>query len=283
MSVSNDVKLDIMNDLVEPCYYIDVKNLISECKFWRQIGDIFTTTSKICVGGTSILSFASGIYKYDTLIFIAGTVSVLSLSCMQFSSYAYSESKERTSKLNKILKQLGMDTVPDISNHQSFQSRESQQQQSNKPHQPPLQPLYKSLNSSSSQKGEETQYLRSRELRNESNLSKEKISDLEYENEYMATRSKELKKENELILKSEKTENELFRKNLDTIICERNRISRNIDREKIKIRNLTNRTILAEDVSKEPETLVIEKAIVVYDNKIEITNEPTTDDTTDLK
>lgn len=283
MSVSNDVKLDIMNDLVEPCYYIDVKNLISECKFWRQIGDIFTTTSKICVGGTSILSFASGIYKYDTLIFIAGTVSVLSLSCMQFSSYAYSESKERTSKLNKILKQLGMDTVPDISNHQSFQSRESQQQQSNRPHQPPLQPLYKSLNSSSSQKGEETQYLRSRELRNESNLSKEKISDLEYENEYMATRSKELKKENELILKSEKTENELFRKNLDTIICERNRIARNIDREKIKIRNLTNRTILAEDVSKEPETLVIEKAIVVYDNKIEITNEPTTDDTTDLK
>lgn len=281
ISVSNDVKLDIMNDLVEPCYYIDVKNLIAECKIWRQIGDIFTTTSKVCVGGTSILSFASGIYKNDTLTFIAGTVSVLSLSCMQFSSYAYSESKERTSKLNKLLKQLGMDAIPDISNHQSFQSRESQQQSRRSP-QSPLQPLYKSSNDSSFKKGDETQYLRSRELRNESNLSKEKISDLEYENEYMITRSKELKKENELILKSEKTENELFRKNLDTIMCERNRIARNMDREKIKIKNLTNRSILVEDVSKEPETQVIEKAIVVYDNKIEITTEPT-NDTTDLK
>ena len=34
---------------------------------------------------------------------------------MQFSSYSYNESKERTSKLNKLLDKLKIDTVPDIS------------------------------------------------------------------------------------------------------------------------------------------------------------------------
>jgi hypothetical protein len=34
---------------------------------------------------------------------------------MQFSSYSYNESKERTSKLNKLLDKLKIETVPDIS------------------------------------------------------------------------------------------------------------------------------------------------------------------------
>lgn len=125
-SVSDQVKRDIMKKLIEPCYYKDVKDLITERDFWRKLGNIFESSGKIFVGTSSIAAFSSGMYKYDILSFVAGTTSVVSLICMQFSSYSYNESKERTSKLNKLLHKLGVESIPDIS--YQIQTGETQQQ-----------------------------------------------------------------------------------------------------------------------------------------------------------
>jgi len=113
--ISTKVKDEILTELVEPCYKTDVKELIEERKFWRKTGNYFESASKVFIGASSIVSFASGIYSYQLLSFFSGTTGVLSLVCMQFSSYSYNESKERTSKLNKLLDKLKIETVPDIS------------------------------------------------------------------------------------------------------------------------------------------------------------------------
>lgn len=115
MNISSETKHSIMTTLIEPTYYKDIKNLIGERDFWRKTGNSFETSSKIFVGATSIVSFAAGIYKYELLSFFSGAISVCSIVFMQFSSYAYNESKERTSKLNKLLEKLKIDTIPDIS------------------------------------------------------------------------------------------------------------------------------------------------------------------------
>lgn len=113
--ISATVKEEILTTLVEPCYKTDIKELINERKFWRKTGNYFESASKVFIGASSIVSFASGIYDYQLLSFFSGTTGVLSLVCMQFASYSYNESKERTSKLNKLLEKLKIETVPDIS------------------------------------------------------------------------------------------------------------------------------------------------------------------------
>jgi hypothetical protein len=113
--ISTKVKDEILIELVEPCYKTDIKELINERKFWRKTGNYFESASKVFIGASSIVSFASGIYSYQLLSFFSGTTGVLSLVCMQFSSYSYNESKERTTKLNKLLDKLKIETVPDIS------------------------------------------------------------------------------------------------------------------------------------------------------------------------
>jgi hypothetical protein len=139
--ISTKVKDEILIELVEPCYKTDIKELINERKFWRKTGNYFESASKVFIGASSIVSFASGIYNYQLLSFFSGTTGVLSLVCMQFSSYSYNESKERTSKLNKLLDKLKIETVPDIS-AQALTSSNYQQTPYQSSVYNPRQPVY---------------------------------------------------------------------------------------------------------------------------------------------
>ena len=120
ITVSEIVKQKIMDELVEPCFYKDIKALMAERTIWRKSGNIFETFSKLFVGAASILSFATG------LNFWSGTSSVLSLVCMQFSSFSHSESKERSNKMNKLLDKLKVENVPDISSQNNNQNNYQQ-------------------------------------------------------------------------------------------------------------------------------------------------------------
>jgi len=75
-------------------------------KKFKNWGICFETLSKLFVGVSSVLSFSSGIYKYDTLSFMAGTASVLSLVLLQYASFSYRESKKITTELNAVLSKL---------------------------------------------------------------------------------------------------------------------------------------------------------------------------------
>ena len=122
-SISDLLKSKILSELVEPCYYKDIDEMIKERKTWRAYGNKFETLSKIMIGSSSIISFATGIYDYKILAFVSGITSVLSLTFIQFSTYAFKESKERTIELDKILTSLDIENVPELSDEPEESSK----------------------------------------------------------------------------------------------------------------------------------------------------------------
>jgi len=113
-NISNEVKVDIMSNHIEPAYKKDVIELLKGKRCWRLTGQIFETISKIFVAVGSIVSFASGVYGETTLSFIAGSISTFSLATLQFASFSYKENKKQSNELNTLLKNIQLATLPSI-------------------------------------------------------------------------------------------------------------------------------------------------------------------------
>ena len=130
--ISNDVKIKIINEIIEPFYIHDISSKIRAKKCWKRTGQIFETSSKLLVAIGGIISFSSGYFQDPLLSFFAGAISTLSLATLQFSSFAYSENKKQGQELNILLKKLDIDTVPVVEQiqHRRLSSGGEQQQQS---------------------------------------------------------------------------------------------------------------------------------------------------------
>ena len=114
IKVSENIKVHIVKEFIEPMYINDVKNSIKGKKCWKLTGQIFETMSKILVAIGGIISFSSGYYSNPTLGFVAGSVSTVSLAMLQFSSFSYGENKKQSSELNILLTKLDIDTIPEL-------------------------------------------------------------------------------------------------------------------------------------------------------------------------
>ena len=112
--LSDDLKQDILTNLVEPSFKDDISTNLKLKKKFKKLGLFFETVSKLFVGISSILSFSSGIYKYEILAFLSGTSSVLSLVTLQYSSYSYRESKKLSAEINTVLEKLHIEPIPEI-------------------------------------------------------------------------------------------------------------------------------------------------------------------------
>ena len=113
---SDKVKNDIIRTLLEPNFKNEIKSNLELKKFFKKLGLTFETLSKLFVGVSSIISFASGIYKYEVLSFLAGSTSVISLVLLQYSSYSYRESKKLNAEIHSSLTKLNIsfdDHTPD--------------------------------------------------------------------------------------------------------------------------------------------------------------------------
>lgn len=110
--VSDRLKAEVVEILIEPSYKSDIKEHIRLRKFFRKVGLYLESISKIFVGTSSIVSFSAGIYNDKTLSFLGGVFSTCSLVLLQFALYSYKESKRETVVLNDILRQLDIETVP---------------------------------------------------------------------------------------------------------------------------------------------------------------------------
>ena len=106
--VSDTLRNDILINLVEPQYKSDIVRNLKLRKKFKKYALIFETFSKFFVGVSSIMSFASGIYKYQIMSFLAGSTSVISLIFLQYSSFSYRESKKLGLELNDTLKKLNI-------------------------------------------------------------------------------------------------------------------------------------------------------------------------------
>ena len=106
--ISERLRDFVINSIIEPTYKDDLKENITLRKKFKRVGLQLEIASKIFVGISSILSFSSGVFKDKTLAFVAGTTSVVSLVFLQFSSYAYGESKKNNAELNSTLNKLNL-------------------------------------------------------------------------------------------------------------------------------------------------------------------------------
>lgn len=114
--ISDEVKIRILTELIEPSYYGDVNETIRGRKCWRISGHVFETISKIFLAATGILSFSAGFYHIDSLSFIAGAFSTISLAMFQFAGYSFGQNKKNTVELNQLLSKLNIEQVPVFDN-----------------------------------------------------------------------------------------------------------------------------------------------------------------------
>lgn len=112
--ISNETREFIVNTLVEPYYKDMVKTTITGKKWWRNLGISFETASKVMVALGGIFSFSAGYYHDDTLSFVSGSISCMSLALLQIASFSYKENKKQGDELNILLKKLKLDTVPSM-------------------------------------------------------------------------------------------------------------------------------------------------------------------------
>ncbi len=105
---------EITNKIINPNYIEEIKQFISGRKTWRTYGIVCESFSKLFLGVGTILSFSSGIYSNTWFSFMAGSSSTTSLILLQFSNFAYKESKKNTEELNILLKKCKCDIVPEV-------------------------------------------------------------------------------------------------------------------------------------------------------------------------
>jgi hypothetical protein len=91
-----------------------IKTTISGKKMWRTIGISFETASKVMVALGGIFSFSAGVYRSETLSFVSGSISCMSLALLQIASFSYKENKKQGDELNILLKKLKLDTIPSM-------------------------------------------------------------------------------------------------------------------------------------------------------------------------
>ena len=95
LEISPETKLYIIDKLVEPYYKDMVKATIDGKQCWRTLGIGLETSSKIMIALGGIFSFSAGYYHDDTLSFVAGSISCMSLALLQIASFSYKENKKQ--------------------------------------------------------------------------------------------------------------------------------------------------------------------------------------------
>ena len=70
--ISDEIKIKIVHELIEPFYVNDIKSIIKNKKCWKLSGQVFETVSKILVAIGGIVSFSSGYFNDPILSFFAG-------------------------------------------------------------------------------------------------------------------------------------------------------------------------------------------------------------------
>jgi len=114
IEISDVTRENIVNKLIEPYYMDMIKTTIGGNKLWRTLGISLETSSKLMVALGGIFSFSAGFYHDDTLSFVSGSISCMSLALLQVASFSYKENKKQGEELNILLKKLNLDTVPSM-------------------------------------------------------------------------------------------------------------------------------------------------------------------------
>lgn len=111
----DDESKNKITKLINDRYLLDIESGLTGRTCYKVAGDACETTGHILVGAAALVAFASGTWNINYLSYIAGSISILSVSLLKLSSYFQRESRERTDMLNLILSKLKIDNIVDIS------------------------------------------------------------------------------------------------------------------------------------------------------------------------
>jgi len=114
--VSDELRQELVDKHIEPFYVETVKSALNSNLFWKRTAIFAETTSKILIALAGVLSFGTGYFHEhkDTLSFLSGSISCVSLGTIQLSVFALKEHRSQTRDLNAILKRLNIDPIPVI-------------------------------------------------------------------------------------------------------------------------------------------------------------------------
>lgn len=103
----------IEEQVINPNMTDEIKSLLRSRNKWRRVSNISETSGQLLMLGSTMLAFASGVYKCnDSLSFAAGCVNVASISMLKFATYASNESIERNKLLNELLVRCNVIPMP---------------------------------------------------------------------------------------------------------------------------------------------------------------------------
>ena len=111
---SPDLRMRIQQEIVDPHIFKDARNTSHAARWWRRVGNGCEAAAKVIVGVQGVVSFGAASWDMPMLGFVSGSMSIIAMSLFGFSSYAQSESKERTTQMNMLLKFKGLEPVPMI-------------------------------------------------------------------------------------------------------------------------------------------------------------------------
>lgn len=125
IEITSATKKFIIHNLIEPYYKNAIKVAISGKKIWRLCGISLETISKILVAIGGITSFSAGYYNNNILSFISGSISCMSLTLFQLSSFSYKENEKHSQELNNLLKKINLDTISEPSHSLELNSSQN--------------------------------------------------------------------------------------------------------------------------------------------------------------
>lgn len=117
---SKSFKEQIISTIIQPSYIKDIKDTLAWRYKWRKIGNTSHMMGKILTLSGAAVAFSSGFVSTPALAFVSGCVSLSGILCIQYGDYSYSESSRETEDANKILKTLGIEGVPELTDDANF-------------------------------------------------------------------------------------------------------------------------------------------------------------------
>lgn len=113
--MNHDLELqNQINKIIKPTFVEDIKKSLSGRKHCKTSGDVFIVFSKILVIVAAIIAFIESYFKTGYLNIVSGTVSLVGVSCSQFSEFSYKQSSKHTMNTNEVLAAVELQPIPDI-------------------------------------------------------------------------------------------------------------------------------------------------------------------------
>jgi len=111
------LKKFIVRDIIQPAFVKDIRDTIKGRYKWRKIAGILFVIARIMFLANVILSFVSAYLtrnEFSFIGFIGASIGAVGLLIGQYGTTAMAESRKKNNEANELLRQLGVEGIPDI-------------------------------------------------------------------------------------------------------------------------------------------------------------------------